>query len=63
VFLLIAEVVLTPTVLSKGLVLIMLLVIGGPAASHALGSAAYRAGIPMRQAIRDDLTKKNASEE
>lgn len=57
VFLLIAEVVLTPLVLSKGLVLMVLLVIGGPATSHALGSAAYRAGIPMKQAIRDDLAE------
>jgi multicomponent Na+:H+ antiporter subunit G len=57
VFLLIAEVFLTPAVLSKGLVLIVLLIIGGPAASHVLGSAAYRAGIPMKQAIRDDLKK------
>jgi multicomponent Na+:H+ antiporter subunit G len=55
VFLLIAEVFLTPAVLSKGLVLIVVLIIGGPAASHALGSAAYRAGIAMKQAIRDDL--------
>jgi len=55
VFLLIAEVFLTPAIISKGLVLIILLIIGGPAASHALGSAAYRAGIPMKQAIRDDL--------
>jgi multicomponent Na+:H+ antiporter subunit G len=57
VFLLIAEVFLTPAVLSKGLVLIILLIIGGPAASHVLGSAAYRSGIPMKQAIRDDLNE------
>jgi multicomponent Na+:H+ antiporter subunit G len=55
VFLLIAEIFLTPAVLSKGLVLIILLIIGGPATSHVLGSAAYRAGIPMKQAICDDL--------
>lgn len=57
VFLLIAEVMLTPTILSKGLVLMILLLIGGPAASHALGSAAYRSGIPMKWAIRDELAK------
>ncbi|MBE0409595.1 MAG: monovalent cation/H(+) antiporter subunit G [Anaerolineales bacterium] len=55
VFLLIAEVFLTPAVISKGLVLIILLIIGGPAVSHVLGSAAYRAGIPLKHAIRDDL--------
>jgi multicomponent Na+:H+ antiporter subunit G len=55
VLLLIGDVIFTPLGLSKGLVLIVLLMIGGPATSHALASAAYRSGIPMRQAIRDDL--------
>jgi multicomponent Na+:H+ antiporter subunit G len=58
VLLLIGDVVLTPLGLSKGLVLIILLMIGGPATSHALASAAYRSGIPMRRAIRDDLKDK-----
>jgi multicomponent Na+:H+ antiporter subunit G len=55
VLLLIGDVIFTPLGLSKGLVLITLLMIGGPATSHALASAAYRTGIPMKQAIRDDL--------
>jgi multicomponent Na+:H+ antiporter subunit G len=61
VLLLIGDVVLTPLGLSKGLVLIILLMIGGPATSHALASAAYRSGIPMRHAIRDDLKEKARS--
>lgn len=55
VLLLLATVVLTPLDLGKGLVLIVLLVIGGPVTSHAIGSAAHRIGIPMKGAIRDDL--------
>jgi multicomponent Na+:H+ antiporter subunit G len=58
VLLLVAAVAITPLGLGKGLVLIGLLVITGPAASHALSSAAYRLGIPMRQAIRDDLAAR-----
>jgi multicomponent Na+:H+ antiporter subunit G len=57
VLLLIADVVITPLGLSQGLVLIILLMIGGPVTSHALASAAYRSGIPMKNAIRDDLAK------
>ncbi len=55
VLLLLATVMLTPLGFGKGLVLIALLVIGGPATSHAIGSAAHRIGIPMKRAIRDDL--------
>ncbi len=58
VLLLLATVALTPLSFSKGLVLIVLLVIGGPVTSHAIGSAAHRIGIPMKRAIRDDLTLK-----
>jgi multicomponent Na+:H+ antiporter subunit G len=53
--LLLATVVLTPLDFGKGLVLIALLVIGGPVTSHAIGSAAHRIGIPMKRAIQDDL--------
>lgn len=53
--LLLATVALTPLEFGKGLVLIVLLVIGGPVTSHAIGSAAHRIGIPMKRAIRDDL--------
>lgn len=57
VLLLLATVALTPLGFGKGLVLIALLVIGGPTTSHAIGSAAHRIGIPMKQAIRDDLAQ------
>jgi multicomponent Na+:H+ antiporter subunit G len=55
VLLLLATVALTPLGFAKGLVLIVLLILGGPVTSHALGSAAHRLGIPLRQAWRDDL--------
>lgn len=58
VLILIGDVIFTPLGLSKGLVLIVLLMIGGPATAHALASAAYRAGFPMKLAIRDDLKDK-----
>jgi multicomponent Na+:H+ antiporter subunit G len=60
VLLLLATVALTPLDFGKGLVLIALLVIGGPATSHAIGSAAHRIGIPLKQAIRDDLAQLEA---
>ncbi len=55
VLLLLATVALTPLDFGKGLVLIALLVIGGPVTSHAIGSAAHRIGIPMKRSARDDL--------
>jgi multicomponent Na+:H+ antiporter subunit G len=55
VLLLLATIALTPLGLGKGILLIALLVIGGPVTSHAIGSAAYRIGIPLRRVIRDDL--------
>jgi multicomponent Na+:H+ antiporter subunit G len=58
VLLLVAAIAITPLGFGKGLVLIALLVITGPAASHALSSAAYRIGLPMRGAMRDDLAAR-----
>ncbi len=55
VLLLLATIALTPLGFAKGLVLMVLLVLGGPVTSHALGSAAHRLGIPLRRAWRDDL--------
>lgn len=63
VLLLLATVALTPLGFAKGLVLIVLLILGGPATSHALGSAAHRLGIPLRQALRDDLQALENSNE
>jgi multicomponent Na+:H+ antiporter subunit G len=57
VLLLLGAVAWTPLGLGKGLVLIALLLLSGPVMAHALASAAYRVGIPLRQAIRDDLTQ------
>ncbi len=55
VLLLFGAVAWTPLGLGKGLVLIALLLLAGPVTAHALGSAAYRVGIPLAQVICDDL--------
>lgn len=47
VFLLLAAMAWTPLGVGKGLILILLLLIAGPVTSHALGSAAYRIGLPV----------------
>jgi multicomponent Na+:H+ antiporter subunit G len=57
VLLLVGAVVWTPLGMGRGLVLIALLLLAGPVMAHALASAAYRVGIPLRQAIRDDLAR------
>jgi len=57
VLLLVAAVAWTPLGLGKGFVLIALLLIAGPVTSHALASAAYRIGIPVKGALRDDLAR------
>ncbi|MCS7088224.1 MAG: monovalent cation/H(+) antiporter subunit G [Thermoflexales bacterium] len=62
VLLTIAAVLVVPFAWSKGLVLIALLVLTGPATSHAIGSAAYRLGIPMKRALRDDLAARRLPE-
>ena len=54
-FLILAAIAWTPLGLGKGLILIALLLLAGPVTAHALASAAYRIGIPMQRAIRDDL--------
>jgi multicomponent Na+:H+ antiporter subunit G len=56
VLLLVAAVARTPLSWGKGLVLIALLMVAGPVVSHALGSAAYRIWIPLKQSVRDDLS-------
>jgi multicomponent Na+:H+ antiporter subunit G len=55
VLLLIAAIAWTPLGLGKGLVLIAFLLLAGPVTAHAMASAAYRIGIPMKRATRDDL--------
>ena len=53
--LLIAAVLWTPLGWGKALLLIILLMVAGPVTAHAIASAAYRLGIPMKEATRDDL--------
>lgn len=57
VLLLVAGISLTPLSLGKGLVLIALLLLSSPAVSHAIASAAYRTGIPMKSNYPDELRK------
>lgn len=55
VLLLVAAVFWTPLGWAKALLLIVLLMVAGPVATHAIASAAYRIGIPRKNALRDDL--------
>jgi multicomponent Na+:H+ antiporter subunit G len=55
VFLLVAVAIWTPLGWGKAILLIVLLMISGPVATHAISSAAYRLGVPMKGAVRDDL--------
>jgi len=61
VLLVVAAVALQSLGIGKALVLIVLLIIAGPAVSHALASAAYRMGIPMQNAARDDLAQQRGA--
>ncbi len=55
VLLLAGAALVVPGSWAKAIVMILLLLVAGPAVSHAVASAAYRIGIPMRGAVRDDL--------
>jgi multicomponent Na+:H+ antiporter subunit G len=57
VLLLIAAAVWTPLGWAKATLLIVLLMVTGPVATHAIASAAYRLGIPMINPIRNDLAR------
>ena len=57
VLLLVAAALLTPVGWGKVVLLIALVLIAGPVVSHAIGSAAYRIGIPMQHGVRDDLAR------
>lgn len=59
VFLLVAAAIWTPLGWGKAVLLIVLLMISGPVVTHAISSAAYRIGVPMKGAIRDDLDPAN----
>lgn len=58
VLLLLAAVAWTPLGFGRGLILIFFLLITGPVTTHALASAAYRIGLPLKNAVRDDLSEK-----
>lgn len=58
VLLTVAAIFATPLAWSKALVLIALLILVGPVVSHAISSASYRLGIPLKRAVRDDLASK-----
>ena len=58
VFLAGATALIIPPLFGKALILIALLVIAGPVVSHALASAAYRTGITVERAERDDLADR-----
>ncbi len=55
VLLLVAAVFWTPLGWAKAALLIVLLMVAGPVATHAIGSAAYRLGIPLQNSRRNDL--------
>lgn len=55
VLLLVATALVTPLAWSKALILILFLLLTGPVSAHALSSAAYRLGVPMKEPIRNDL--------
>ena len=58
VLLLNAAVVWTSLGWARALLLIALLMVAGPVVAHALSSAAYRIGIPMKRSEQNDLEQK-----
>ena len=57
VLLLVAAALWTPLGWGKALLLIVLLMASGPVSAHAISSAAYRIGLPMKDPVRDDLAE------
>lgn len=58
VFLLIAAMILMPLSIPKGLLLIFFILLAAPAVSHSIASAAYKAGVPMKDGKMDALKGK-----
>lgn len=58
IFLLLAAVVVTSLSWGKALLLALFLLAAGPATSHVLASAAHRLRIPLANARRNDLAKR-----
>lgn len=55
--LLVATALVVPAIWSRVVVLILFLLVAGPVTAHVLSSAAYRLGVGMQDATRDDLAK------
>ncbi len=55
VLLSVAAAVWAPDAWARAILLIVLLMVTGPVATHAISSAAYRIGIPMKNPVRNDL--------
>lgn len=55
VLLLVAAAASSPVSLLESVVLILFLLVAGPVTTHAIASAAYRVGVPMKRGLRDDL--------
>jgi len=58
VLLLVAACFWVPQGWARALVLIFFLLAAGPPTAHAMGSAAYRIGLPRINAVRDDLADR-----
>lgn len=52
-----AVLILPDLTVFKGLVIIIFLLLGSPVVAHAIASAAYKTGLPMKHVTRDDLAK------
>jgi len=57
VLLLVAAAVWTPLGWGRAIFLMALLMVTGPVSAHAISSAAWRIGLPMKSPIRDDLSE------
>ncbi len=51
-----AMIILPGLTLYKGLVIIIFLLFASPVVAHSISSAAYKTGLPMAQAKRDELS-------
>ncbi|MFN8451934.1 MAG: monovalent cation/H(+) antiporter subunit G [Anaerolineae bacterium] len=61
--LLLGTAILMPSVALKLVALAVFAVLTLPVSTHAIAAAAYRHGVPMSKAIRDDMASKTMDEE
>ncbi len=61
--LLLGTAILMPSVALKLVALAVFAVLTLPVSTHAIAAAAYRHGVPMSKAIRDDMASKAIEEE